>query len=451
MNARRDDGEVSARLLADAAARACTFEFSAAEALCKRILALERHGPGTRRHTPQVQALLKAIEHNRSSYLYNLTVKASLSAVNGSAAPAFPTVRFLCRRLFASAMDVRWRACRSGDVKCAGTFDVHFDKTGMVVSGSVFDTSQTVHVFINELLVASAPVAPDERSFRRAGSFLFRIDTRSLSLFPGDSKTRLAVSTGNAMLRHIGGSASYLTDWPDGKGGIEDAIWNGAMLTGHHRIKKPPAPAIIERWLNTYEKLAAHTNEVWSKPLFLYYGSLLGAVRDNRIIPYDDDFDVAYFSDKTSAVAVKEEMISIIATLAASETGMVIRLMNFFFKIRIEKCVIDVFPTWHDGDVLWSPWSTRLQCEGDLLKHLVEREFYGHRVLVPAKAERFLELKYGEGWRIPDPTYRVQALPSLAYPFRRIPFGEDDRTRIISAAREIAGNSAIATVKLMGE
>jgi hypothetical protein len=417
-------------LLAEAAVRACTFDFTGAEELCRRVLAQD--------DDPRARALLRAIEHNRSSCLYSL-------AATGSH-PEAPGLRQFCRRLSARARNILWR---SG--KIAGSFGVRFEKTGMVVTGSVYDASKRVHLFINELLVASAPIEPDTRSLTRAGTFVFRIDRPSLSLFPRHEKVRLAVSTGEAMLRPAVGGTFHRCDWPDGKGGIEDAILKGAMLTGHHRIRPPAAPEKIGRWLDAYEKLAAFMDETRGKPLFLYYGSLLGAVRDNRIIPYDDDFDVAYFSDKASPHEVKQEMISIIAGLAASDPRMVIRLVNFFFKVRVGKCAIDVFPAWHDGEVLWSPWSTRIECDGDLLKALVEHEFHGRRVLVPARAEEFLQQKYGAGWRTPDPAYRMQSLPSLSYPFRRIPFNEDDRTRIVEAARGIAGGGAIARVRLMKE
>lgn len=436
MIASGDDTADSDGVLAAAAERACVFDFAAAEDLCQRVIALDEPGPATTR----AQALLRAIEYNRSSYLYGLALKRPAE----SDGPAPPTA---ARRLH----DAWTRLWRPGTAAFAGSFEVRLDGKFMVVIGSVRDGSRLVHVFINELIVASVPAVTAGPGSRPRRQFSFRIGKRSLSLFPADSGARLALSTGKNLLQHAG-YAFYRCRWSDGKGGIEEAILKGAMLTAHHQIQPAPAQAMTARWLDAYEVLAAFMRAETGKSLFLYYGSLLGAVRDNRIIPFDDDFDVAYFSDKTSPSEVKDEMISIIAALAAAHPEMIIRLMNFFFKIKFRNGIVDVFPAWHDGRVLWSPWSTRLECgENDLLTQVEERSFHGRRVLVPARADKFLELKYGADWRTPDPAYRVRELAPEAYPFRRIPFGEDDRTSILAAARRIAGDGPVATVKLMDE
>jgi hypothetical protein len=152
----------------------------------------------------------------------------------------------------------------------------------MSVSGSVFDSSPMVHVFINELLIASVPTAPDKRRFRWARTFSFKISTASLSLFPPNDQARLAISTGRDMLRDAAGGVVYRCDWPEGEGGIEAAILGGAMLTAHRRNRPAARPCDHARngsppttgWRRSCARNRASR-------VFLYYGSLLGAVRDN--------------------------------------------------------------------------------------------------------------------------------------------------------------------------
>lgn len=140
--------------------------------------------------------------------------------------------------------------------------------------------------------------------------------------------------------------------------------------------------------------------------VFLNSGTLLGVVRDGRLIDHDDDIDLAVVLKSGSAVEAAEEWKALRSDLQA---------MGIFddestnnpaiYKLKPEDgCEIDLFPAWIEaGRVFVYPHTFGELTEGDVLP-LESCGVSGRPI--PAAAEKMLALNYGDGWRQPDPYFK---------------------------------------------
>lgn len=140
--------------------------------------------------------------------------------------------------------------------------------------------------------------------------------------------------------------------------------------------------------------------------IFLNSGTLLGVVRDKRLIDHDDDIDLAYLLEASSAEAAAEEWKALNARLIGEglakpdygiETGMM--QLDGGGVVRV-----DLFPVWVDLD-------DRVYVFPHTFGELARADVFPTRACaltglpLPNKPEAMLALNYGEGWRAPDPYY----------------------------------------------
>lgn len=165
----------------------------------------------------------------------------------------------------------------------------------------------------------------------------------------------------------------------------------------------------IENYLDQVEEVLAVLADECGVPAFLSYGSLLGAVRQGRLIGHDVDVDVGYLSSRVHPADVLLESYAIERLLRAH--GWQVRRENGgFLALFLPQSDgttrnLDVFTCFEVGDHLHQVHDTRVRADRDVIVPVAPVTFEGRQLPAPARPEVMLEAAYGTGWRVPDPAF----------------------------------------------
>jgi SAM-dependent methyltransferase len=179
------------------------------------------------------------------------------------------------------------------------------------------------------------------------------------------------------------------------------------------RLTKPlsgEGSRLVELLLDEVESLLRFLNDQVGVPAFICYGTLLGAVRDGRLIGHDNDVDVAYLSEKAFPVDVVREGFRVERMLKAggwrvrrgSGTRLNVQVRLGDGSVRF----VDIFTAhWVEGR-LYIPSDTGFELPRTTMLPLTTVDLHGRPLPAPADPETLLAATYGEGWRVPDPAFQ---------------------------------------------
>ena len=165
----------------------------------------------------------------------------------------------------------------------------------------------------------------------------------------------------------------------------------------------------IEGYLDQVEEVLAVLADECGVPSFLSYGSLLGAVREGGLIGHDVDVDVGYLSASAHPADAWLESCAIERRLR--EHGWRVRRENggflalFLAQRDGTTRNLDVFTCFQVGDHIHQVHDTRVKAGRSVVEPVAPVTFEGRQLPGPAQPEVMLAAAYGEGWRVPDPSF----------------------------------------------
>src|SRR5690606_24928597 len=257
----------------------------------------------------------------------------------------------------------------------------------------------------------------------------------ALAHFPNPAE--LALEVDGALIPHASGRLSVPVEVPSGDGTLDQRLRDGYVIDKWGQLKLPISlrPEWAQTVLSLYERFSDYFDRRFERRPFLIAGSLLGLVRENGFLPFDDDMDVGYFSMLPSPEAVRDEMFDMLRAML--EDGWKVRLGHNggFYKVIENDVDFDVFPSWAYKSRIWLPQSQSMPAEPDLMHPPRAVEFLGARVFVPNRAEDYLALHYGPNWRVPDPTYLEKKKPGVLKVLKRARLTNEQRSVLEAISR----------------
>ncbi|WP_347057904.1 LicD family protein [Blastococcus sp. HT6-30] len=172
-------------------------------------------------------------------------------------------------------------------------------------------------------------------------------------------------------------------------------------------------PGMVTRLLDHVDRVRAILAEHSDLDVYVTGGTLLGPYRDGRVMPQDDDADLAYLSRHSHPADVILEAFQLGRLLAGADITVVRcsagHLQLHFSHEGRPDGYVDIFTGWIDDLGWWyQVFPVRSRVRRDQLLPIRTIDVEGRPEPMCREPEVMLEAIYGPHWATPDPSFRFR-------------------------------------------
>ena len=179
------------------------------------------------------------------------------------------------------------------------------------------------------------------------------------------------------------------------------------IVTSKDICKKPPRMDFVKA--HQYLKDVKNALDKFEIPFFLFYGTLIGAIREHDFMVHDNDIDVGILAkninrDKVSKVARELQLLGYRVNFGSMLT--ILNMCNVY-RTDVKGLKVDGYFLFDFQDKLWfpryayigkTPFCHAIPYEKKYFENMKPIKFKGDDYLVPTPPEEFLEKLWGKWW-----------------------------------------------------
>jgi SAM-dependent methyltransferase len=177
---------------------------------------------------------------------------------------------------------------------------------------------------------------------------------------------------------------------------------------------------VQQRLLTSVVRVMDDLREIGLEP-FLVYGSLLGAVREGRVMPHDDDADISYLSRHEDPADVALEQLALRHHLRARGHSLMVHSLGHvqvqFSRDGAPDHYLDIFTSFVAQEHYHLPFHVRVPRGDVTVLPLTTVVLDGHELPAPADPGALLTATYGPNWATPDPGFSFRTPPTTKAAF----------------------------------